>query len=127
MKEKNFKFRKSFAEVIRVMDDKQAGKFIKALSDYVFDGRQYDGNDTAIKSAFTLVKITLDADRVNQEYGKRGGKKSAELRKEQQTQQTIVRVLASGVAVGEMLKGITDCMEKQSADDDNPSGKGVAK
>lgn len=124
MKEKNFKFRKSFAEVIRVMDDKQAGKFIKALSDYVFDGRQYDGNDTAIKSAFTLVKITLDADRNYQECGKRGGKKSAELRKEQQT---IVRVLASGSAVGEMLKEITDCMEKQSTDDDNPSGKGVAK
>ena len=28
MKERNFRFRKSFAEVIRVMDDKQAGKFI---------------------------------------------------------------------------------------------------
>ena len=53
MKERNFKFRKSFAEVIRVMDDKQAGKFIKAVCDYVFDGRGYDGNDTAIKTAFT--------------------------------------------------------------------------
>ena len=50
MKERNFKFRKSYAEVIRVMDDKQAGRFIKAVSDYVFDGRAYDGNDTAIKS-----------------------------------------------------------------------------
>ena len=38
LKERNFKFRKSYAEVIRVMDDKQAGKFIKAVSDYVFDG-----------------------------------------------------------------------------------------
>lgn len=46
MKERNFRFRKSFAEVIRVMDDKQAGKFIKAVCDYVFDGRGYDGNDT---------------------------------------------------------------------------------
>ena len=59
MKERNFKFRKSYAEVIRVMDDKQAGRFIKAVSDYVFDGRAYDGNDTAIKSAFTLVKVSL--------------------------------------------------------------------
>ena len=32
MKERNFKFRKSYAEVIRVMDDKQAGRFIKAQS-----------------------------------------------------------------------------------------------
>ena len=60
LKERNFKFRKSYAEVIRVMDDKQAGRFIKAVSDYVFDGRAYDGNDTAIKSAFTLVKVSLD-------------------------------------------------------------------
>ena len=38
MKERNFRFRKSFAEVIRVIDDKQAGKFIKAVCEYVFDG-----------------------------------------------------------------------------------------
>lgn len=63
MKERNFRFRKSFAEVIRVMDDKQAGKFIKAVCDYVFYGRGYDGNDTAIKTAFTLVKVTLDAEK----------------------------------------------------------------
>ena len=67
MKERNFKFRKSYAEVIRVMDDKQAGRFIKAVSDYVFDGRAYDGNDTAIKSAFTLVKVSLDGDKADRE------------------------------------------------------------
>ena len=78
MKERNFRFRKSFApsivksfaEVIRVMDDKQAGKFIKAVCDYVFDGRGYDGNDTAIKTAFTLVKVTLDAEKTDRENGK---------------------------------------------------------
>lgn len=69
MKERNFKFRKSYAEVIRVMDDKQAGKFIKAISDYVFDGRAYEGNDTAIKSAFTLVKVSLDGDKADRENG----------------------------------------------------------
>lgn len=69
MKERNFRFRKSFAEVIRVMDDKQAGKFIKAVCDYVFDGRGYDGNDTAIKTAFTLVKVTLDAEKTDRENG----------------------------------------------------------
>ena len=71
MKERNFKFRKSYAEVIRVMDDKQAGRFIKAVSDYVFDGRAYDGNDTAIKSAFTLVKVSLDGDKADRENGRR--------------------------------------------------------
>ena len=76
MKERNFRFRKSFAEVIRVMDDKQAGKFIKAVCDYVFDGRGYDGIDTAIKTAFTLVKVTLDAEKTDRENGRRGGIKS---------------------------------------------------
>ena len=71
--------RKSFAEVIRVMDDKQAGKFIKAVCDYVFDGRGYDGNDTAIKTAFTLVKVTLDAEKTDRENGRRGGIKSREI------------------------------------------------
>ena len=74
MKERNFRFRKSFAEVIRVMDDKQAGKFIKAVCDYVFDGRGYDGNDTAIKTAFTLVKVTLDAEKTDRENGRRGAR-----------------------------------------------------
>ena len=63
------------------MDDKQAGRFIKAVSDYVFDGRAYDGNDTAIKSAFTLVKVSLDGDKADRENGRRGGIKSRELRK----------------------------------------------
>lgn len=74
MKERNFRFRKSFAEVIRVMDDKQAGKFIKAVCDYVFDGRGYDGNDTAIKTAFTLVKVTLDAEKTVDAAGSKAEK-----------------------------------------------------
>ena len=121
MKERNFRFRKSFAEVIRVMDDKQAGKFIKAVCDYVFDGRGYDGNDTAIKTAFTLVKVTLDAEKADRVNGKRGGKLSAEMRRAKQDKPSIARVIAGGVMAGEMLKSILESQNEQSDEDDEPT------
>ena len=117
MKERTFKFRKSYAEVIRVMDDKQAGKFIKAVSDYVFDGRAYNGNDTAIKSAFTLVKVSLDNENTDRENGRRGGIKSRELRKAKEEQPSVARVIASGIVASEMLKGMFDDNEIQSEED----------
>ena len=117
LKERNFKFRKSYAEVIRVMDDKQAGRFIKAVSDYVFDGRAYNGNDTAIKSAFTLVKVSLDNEIIDRENGRRGGIKSRELRKAKEEQPSVARVIASGIVASEMLKGMFDDNEIQSEED----------
>ena len=118
MKERNFRFRKSFAEVIRVMDDKQAGKFIKAVCEYVFDGRGYDGNDTAIKSAFTLVKVSLDNEITDRENGRRGGIKSRELRKAKEEQPSVARVIASGIVASEMLKSILESQNEQSVEDD---------
>ena len=117
LKERNFKFRKSYAEVIRVMDDKQAGRFIKAVSDYVFDGRAYDGNDTAIKSAFTLVKVSLDGDKADRENGRRGGVKSRELRKAKEEQPCVAKVIASGIVASEMLKSILEGRETPSDDE----------
>lgn len=104
MKERNFKFRKSYAEVIRVMDDKQAGRFIKAVSDYVFDGRAYDGNDTAIKSAFTLVKVSLDNEITDRENGRRGGIKSRELRKAKEEQPSVARVVYNDELVRQIIE-----------------------
>ena len=121
MKERNFRFRKSFAEVIRVMDDKQAGKVIKAVCDYVFDGRGYDGNDTAIKTAFTLVKVTLDAEKADRENGRRGGIKSREIRKAQDQKPSVAKVIAGGIMAGEMLKSILESQNEQSDEDDEPT------
>ena len=113
MKERNFRFRKSFAEVIRVMDDKQAGKFIKAVCDYVFDGRGYDG--------FTLVKVTLDAEKTDRENGRRGGIKSREIRKAQDQKPSVAKVIAGGIMAGEMLKSILESQNEQSDEDDEPT------
>ena len=127
MKERNFKFRKSYAEVIRVMDDKQAGKFIKAVCEYVFDGRGYDGNDTAIKSAFTLVKVSLDNEITDRENGRRGGIKSRELRKAKEEQPSVARVIASGIVASEMLKSILESQNEQSDEDDEPTENNFGK
>lgn len=99
------------------MDDKQAGRFIKAVSDYVFDGRAYDGNDTAIKSAFTLVKVSLDGDKADRENGRRGGIKSRELRKAKEEQPCVAKVIASGIVASEMLKSILEGRETPSDDE----------
>lgn len=99
------------------MDDKQAGRFIKAVSDYVFDGRAYDGNDTAIKSAFTLVKVSLDNEITDRENGRRGGIKSRELRKAKEEQPSVARVIASGIVASEMLKSILEGRETPSDDE----------
>ncbi len=108
------------------MNNSQAGEFIKALSAYVFDGRQYDGSDTAVKSAFTLAKVTLDNEKASQEFGKLGGKKSAEISKEKEKNETIVRVLASGVTVGGILKEISNSIEDEPSEKDNLTEKSVA-
>lgn len=124
MKERNFKFKKSYAEVIRVMDDKQVGRFIKAVSDYVFDGRCYDGNDTAIKSAFTLVKVSLDNEIEDRENGRKGGIKSRELRKAKEDQASIAKVIVSGIVASEMMKSMLDENENQSDDgDESPENR----
>lgn len=37
MKEKNFKFRQSYAQAVYLMKDKEAGQFLKAICNYVFE------------------------------------------------------------------------------------------
>ncbi len=85
MQEKSFKFKESFGAAISAMDDKTAGKFIKSVCDYVFDNKLPESNDSTLKSAFTLIRNTLDEERRDKMYGKIGGQKSAEMKKKQQS------------------------------------------
>lgn len=93
----------------------------KEICDYVFDGRGYDGNDTAIKTAFTLVKVTLDAEKTDRENGSRGGIKSREIRKAQDQKPSVAKVIAGGIMAGEMLKSILESQNEQSDEDDEPT------
>lgn len=82
MKERNFKFRKSFAKLVEQMTDKQAGEFIKAVSGYVFLGKPMESKDEFLKGVFVYVKSALDAEMRDRENGKLGGAIVAEKYKE---------------------------------------------
>ena len=60
MKEKNFKFRKSFGALVEKMTDKQAGEFIKAVSGYVFNGKPMESKDEFLKGVFVYIKYSID-------------------------------------------------------------------
>ena len=49
MKEKNFKFKVNFAKLVKGMTDKQAGEFIKGVSDYVFYNKPLETKDEYLK------------------------------------------------------------------------------
>ena len=78
MKNKFFKFNENYAKVIKHLDDKQAGQYVKAIADYAFEGKTYGGKDTAVKTAFTLTKQMIDDEKFYREKGRLGGQKIAE-------------------------------------------------
>lgn len=82
MKEKNFKFKKSFGALVEKMTDKQAGEFIKAVSGYVFNGKPMESKDGYLKGVFLYVQNVLDTAEQNRANGKIGGAIVAEKYKE---------------------------------------------
>ena len=82
MKEKNFKFKKSFGELVEKMTDKQAGEFIRAVSGYVFNGKPMTSKDGYLKGVFLYVQSVLDTAEQNRANGKIGGAIVAEKYKE---------------------------------------------
>jgi len=82
MKEKNFKFKKSFGALVEKMTDKQAGEFIKAVSGYVFNGKPMESKDGYLKGVFLYVQSVLDTAEQNRANGKIGGAIVAEKYKE---------------------------------------------
>lgn len=114
MKEKSFKFRESFGAAVKTMDDKTAGRFIKTVCDYVFEGKAPTNNDSTLKSSFTLVKAALDAEARDKAYGKLGGLKSAAMRK---NPDAIIDIRVGQASTEcpsgeELLKASTDMLKK---------------
>lgn len=81
MKEKNFKFRKSFGALVEKMTDKQAGEFIKSVNGYVFNGKPLDTKDEYLKGIYIYVQSVLDTEMRDRANGKIGGAIVAEKRK----------------------------------------------
>ncbi len=100
MKEKNFKFRASYAKLVEGMTDKQAGEFIKAVSDYVFNGKPFETKDEYLKGVYLYIKNEIDA----AETSKANGKKGALILAEKKRKLKSVGVIIESVMVASTAK-----------------------
>ena len=109
MKNKFFKFSENYANVIKHLDDKQAGQYVKAISDYAFEGKTYAGKDAAVKTAFTFTKQQIDEDKFYREKGKLGGQKIAERKRTEDGQtesDTVLKSVIETVVASELLSSL---------------------
>lgn len=106
MKNKFFKFSENYAKVIKHLDDKQAGQYVKAISDYAFEGKTYAGKDAAVKTAFTFTKQQIDEDKFYREKGKLGGQKIAERKRETEEENPILKSVIETVVASELLNSL---------------------
>lgn len=106
MNNKFFKFNENYAKVIRHLDDRQAGQYVRAISDYAFEGKTYGGKDTAVKTAFTFTKQQIDEDKFYREKGKLGGQKIAERKRETEEENPILKSVIETVIANELLNSL---------------------
>ena len=106
MKNKFFKFSENYAKVIKHLDDKQAGQYVKAIADYAFEGKTYAGKDAAVKTAFTFTKQQIDEDKFYREKGKLGGQKIAERKRETEEENPILKSVIGTVVASELLNSL---------------------
>ena len=109
MRNKFFKFNENYAKVIKHLDDRQAGQYVRAISDYAFEGKTYGGKDTAVKTAFTLTKQMIDDEKFYREKGRLGGQKIAERKRtdEGKTESdTVLKSVIETVVASELLNSL---------------------
>lgn len=73
MNEKSFKFKESFYTAINSLNEKQAGRLVKGICEYAFNGKEFTSKDANLNSTFTLIKTAIDEDKQNEERSKLGG------------------------------------------------------
>ena len=125
MKEKYFKVTESIANSVQSMDDKTAGKFVKAVCDYAFKGKAYDCHDTVIKSNFILVKRVLDGQAEDIANGRLGAKKTNEGKQRAKREGIVTQgVIVGSGDLGEFLKDLLATMDETGEDNAKILGKG---
>ena len=109
MRNKFFKFNENYAKVIKHLDDRQAGQYVRAISDYAFEGKTYAGKDTAVKAALTRTRQMIDDEKFYREKGRPGGQKIAERKRTDDGQiesDTILKTVIGTVIATELLSGM---------------------
>ena len=112
MRNKFFKFNENYAKVIKHLDDRQAGQYVRAISDYAFEGKTYGGKDTAVKTAFSLTKQMIDDEKFYREKGRLGGQKIAERKRTDDGQtdaETVSKAVSETVGASELWNSILGC------------------
>lgn len=126
MKNKFFKFNENYANVIKNLDDRQAGQYVRAIADYAFEGKTYSGKDTAVKTAFTFTKQTIDDEKFYREKGKLGGRKIAEKKRmpnEQNDTEAVLKSVIETVVASEMLKNLFDGQNGENSGEESLENK----
>ena len=59
---KSFVFHSMWGDLISSLPDEQAGRLIKMLCCYVFDGDDPETNDPSLRAMFNMIKVKLDQD-----------------------------------------------------------------
>lgn len=113
MRNKFFKFNENYAGVIKNLDDKQAGQYVKAITDYAFEDKTYGGKDITVKTAFTFTKQKIDEERFYREKGRLGGQKIAERKRETEEGNPILKSVIETVIANELLSGMLDKQDEK--------------
>lgn len=72
---KHFAFNMSYANMIRAMtNNKNAGIYVKAMCEYMFNGKLPADLSDELKGAFNIFKKTFDISKTRSECGRKGGK-----------------------------------------------------
>ena len=71
---KHFMFYRNFYEAVELMDDKQAGQYIKAIYNFVFKEQEPCKVSSPIDMYYELAKRKLELSKVRSAVGRKGGK-----------------------------------------------------
>lgn len=69
---KEFKFKESFYNAINNLNEKQIGRLVKGICEYVFDGKEFKSKDATLNTTFALIKNAVDEEtqsKNRREYG----------------------------------------------------------
>lgn len=69
---KHFPFYRNFYEATELMEEKQAGQYVKTIYEYMFYGKEVKAN-TSVEMYYKLAKRKLEISKIRKTAGKKGG------------------------------------------------------
>ena len=117
----NFKFKRSFYNVMSDMTDKQAGEFIKGICEYAFNGKPFHTNDKYLQGVYLYIKRELDVSAMNSANGRKGG--LAAMEKNKSAAPESVHVIAGEIIAENPLAGMINFLKRGNEKPTETGGK----